>query len=127
MQTIWSPTPVVVLFRRLVDVFSSLSISQHYLLQKTPPPSEANERKGSRNIFRSFPWLEWLRGTESVELSMEGVAQAADAPSPFPPPARPRESASKRSLDIIHRLLYSPLLYDPVRAPRNPVVLCHGA
>lgn len=34
---------------------------------------------------------------------------------------------SKVTIDPINRLMYSPVLFDPVRVPRNPLVLCHGA
>jgi triacylglycerol lipase len=30
------------------------------------------------------------------------------------------------SPDIIHQLLVHPALFDPIRTPRYPIVLCHG-
>jgi len=28
--------------------------------------------------------------------------------------------------DIVHQLLVHPALFDPIRTPRYPIVLCHG-
>ncbi|KAG2365101.1 hypothetical protein BDR07DRAFT_1399851 [Suillus spraguei] len=38
----------------------------------------------------------------------------------------PQEPSEGDSTDTIHRLLQNPTLYDPIRAPRFPIVLCHG-
>ncbi|KAG2131795.1 alpha beta-hydrolase [Suillus clintonianus] len=38
----------------------------------------------------------------------------------------PKEPSEGDSTDTIHRLLRNPALYDPIRAPRFPIVLCHG-
>ncbi|KZP26319.1 alpha/beta-hydrolase [Athelia psychrophila] len=42
------------------------------------------------------------------------------------PDREPHTEISQESLDTIHRLIQSPVLYDPLRAPRYPIVLCHG-
>ncbi|KAF9046276.1 Alpha/Beta hydrolase protein [Panaeolus papilionaceus] len=70
-------------------------------------------------------------------------------PPPSMPPRRPRSDSDKRSRkpppqddpwelhkykafikpiepDPIHQLLLHPTLFDPVRTPRYPIVLCHG-
>lgn len=44
--------------------------------------------------------------------------------SPKPPPRDPETDAA--SLDTIHQLIQNPALYDPLRTPRYPIVLCHG-
>jgi len=41
---------------------------------------------------------------------------------PFEPPQPQRPHLP----DTIHQLLVNPALYDPLRAPRFPIVLCHG-
>ena len=54
-----------------------------------------------------------------IKASMEESSIRLDSlntqqPPPPPPP------------DTLHQLLHSPLLFDPVRKPRYPIVLCHG-
>ncbi|KAI9430972.1 alpha/beta-hydrolase [Lactarius indigo] len=46
-----------------------------------------------------------------------------DGRSPVPYPPSPTEHEDRGA---IHRLMQSPVLYDPLRAPRFPIVLCHG-
>ena len=41
------------------------------------------------------------------------------------PPMTPPEPERDPD-DTIHRLLRNPTLYDPIRTPRFPIVLCHG-
>lgn len=51
------------------------------------------------------------------------------SPSPSTPdPVRPsdQDTPIKNVISPIHQLLLSPVLYDPIRKPRNPIVLCHG-
>jgi triacylglycerol lipase len=53
------------------------------------------------------------------------------APDPCPSPQESREPAergrnNRETLDEIHCLMQNPVLYDPLRAPRYPIVLCHG-
>ncbi|KAI0265592.1 hypothetical protein BC834DRAFT_1033030 [Gloeopeniophorella convolvens] len=45
-----------------------------------------------------------------------------------PPPSRRREPEPERERErgAIHALMANPVLYDPLRAPRFPIVLCHG-
>lgn len=39
---------------------------------------------------------------------------------------QPRKGKAKEEPDIIHQLLQNPALYEPMRKPRYPIVLCHG-
>ncbi|EGN98188.1 hypothetical protein SERLA73DRAFT_183099 [Serpula lacrymans var. lacrymans S7.3] len=49
------------------------------------------------------------------------------SPQPRPPPQPPREPEHDlKPLDTIHYLMKNPVLCDPVRTPRYPIVLCHG-
>jgi hypothetical protein len=72
----------------------------------------------------------------STEGSSEDVHDHRDSPrvSNYPPrqpepspnpPKRPKERESE-SIDTIHRLMWHPALYEPMRRPRYPIVLCHG-
>lgn len=40
---------------------------------------------------------------------------------------RPKTQPKPKELNTIHKLLQNPALLDPIRVPRNPIVLCHGA
>lgn len=42
------------------------------------------------------------------------------------PPREPPIELDPIPLDIIHQLIQNPALYDPLRTPRYPIVLCHG-
>ncbi|EKM49783.1 uncharacterized protein PHACADRAFT_265467 [Phanerochaete carnosa HHB-10118-sp] len=55
---------------------------------------------------------------------MDGGMSTTDSEPQRRPPPRPKPV--NRPLDAIHRLMCSPALYDPVRAPRHPIALCHG-
>ncbi|KAJ3520709.1 hypothetical protein NM688_g9124 [Phlebia brevispora] len=133
MQTLWSPPPVFILFRRIVNVVSSLSISHHYLLGKSPVSPEASDRNAAASSYtlsRPFQWLGWFnrdQDTPALAMQMQGEVEAAALPPKEPPPAAPRRRTTANTpLDLIHRLMNSPLLFDPIRVPRNPLALCHG-
>ena len=118
MQTIWFPAPVCVLFRRLVNVVSTLSLSHQYL-------SQNGDSKTNWSTLKSFAWLPWANRT-GFALALDTDIPDTEkhiqrSPGPLPKPT------TNRPLDIIHRLMQSPALYDPIRVPRNPVALCHGA
>jgi hypothetical protein len=46
---------------------------------------------------------------------------------PKPTPRRPEVHQDSAELDTIHQLLLNPALFDPLRTPRYPIVLTHGA
>jgi triacylglycerol lipase len=53
---------------------------------------------------------------------------SAPIPSPnrYPREQHENENENENRGGAIHRLMQSPVLYDPIRAPRFPIVLCHG-
>ncbi|KAJ3515787.1 hypothetical protein NLJ89_g1542 [Agrocybe chaxingu] len=67
---------------------------------RTPPKSQSNE--------------------EPQEESQK--KQRKPSKEPFVPPQLQRAHPP----DLIHQLLVNPALYDPLRTPRYPIVLCHG-
>lgn len=98
----------------------------------------------------SIPWFHWptqlsLFHHESESGSNNNVGQfnnpkktEAKKVSPFsepnsgpspPEPSEPVRRAKKERKDVdeIHRLVQNPVLYNPLRAPRYPIILCHGA
>ncbi len=38
-----------------------------------------------------------------------------------------RAREERKNVDEIHRLIQNTVLYNPLRVPRYPIVLCHGA
>ncbi|KAF9068575.1 hypothetical protein BDP27DRAFT_1326951 [Rhodocollybia butyracea] len=164
MSSVYYP---VVLFRRLVNVISSFSISNHYLRAK-PSARETEEvdqkiALGSSDwpwwMFKDswdWPWLahyerrigstiSWKTSWPSIPLTSgqmlsltedlypspsSALAPSSSLPVSRPdPPKKPRGSSQTeetKELDTIHKLIKNPVLYDPLRVPRNPIVLCHG-
>ncbi|KAJ7628613.1 alpha beta-hydrolase [Roridomyces roridus] len=105
--------------RRLVNVISTLGVSNHWRMALTKPSSWVPQ------------WMLWNTTNLSPEPSASTrwpSAHLMQTPSPRrhspPPPAQQPEPGSK--LDTIHQLLIHPALYDPVRTPRYPLVLSHG-
>lgn len=131
MQTIWFPAPVVVLFRRLVNVVSTLSISHQYLVQasagNSPAPTEADNYSAAWKLLKSWGWLSWTR-REVADARFSMALEVDSIQTPFQPQHRQSGPRPRRDrpMDVIHRLMHNPVLYDPVRVPREPVVLCHG-
>ncbi|THH12923.1 hypothetical protein EW146_g7241 [Bondarzewia mesenterica] len=64
-------------------------------------------------------------GTPDEEQEQEIKHQNMPTSHPRRPPPRD-EYVDPATLDTIHRLILSPVLYDPIRTPRYPIVLCHG-
>jgi triacylglycerol lipase len=87
-------------------------------------------------------YIPWFRWPARLSLFHPDVQQFDDGtsaknnhlgsnPNCDPRPQGPTEPADpgrdNREDDEIHRLMQNPVLYDPLRAPRYPIVLCHGA
>ena len=127
MQTVWFPVPVAALFRRIVNVVSTLSISHQYLSQSRADPSDPHPPYSRR-------WSSWLANTSRLDprriLYVDSHTTYSDltvdrAQVDSPPPLNPSTSSSSPP-DQIHQLIEHPALYDPLRKPRYPIVLCHG-
>lgn len=85
----------------------------------------------------SWPCL-WASMFSSLETSNESTEPHSHHISPpqVPKPKPPLKNdfklpSSKKEqeyppTDLIHQLLVNPVLYDPLRAPRYPIALCHG-
>ncbi|KAH9890365.1 Alpha/Beta hydrolase protein [Cubamyces lactineus] len=125
MQTVWFPVPVAALFRRIVNVVSTLSISHHYLHQ---PSADADSPR--THAFQALRWPAWLRASQTpwnLTLADGSGADINPQGDDLQEPTRRTISPSRpRRNDQIHQLISHPALYDPVRKPRYPIVLCHG-
>lgn len=69
----------------------------------------------------------------SIWSCLISAYSAADTPSAYEPDPHDEHPAPRsppppplQSQDTIHRLMNNPTLFDPARAPRYPIVLCHG-
>jgi triacylglycerol lipase len=94
----------------------------------------------------SIPWFHWpaqlsrFRPTSNnyVEQLNDSTKTEGEKFSPFsdpnsgssrrePPEPVDRTREEQKDVDEIRRLIQNPALYNPLRAPRYPIVLCHGA
>ncbi|KAK0487090.1 alpha beta-hydrolase [Armillaria novae-zelandiae] len=154
MSSVFVPVRVVSLLRNLVNVISTISISNQYLLkqgakteepeQQEPPPSwmsldwewwKSDDRwywnlgRPDSGILhaRAFQWS-W--SSFNLASLMELRNNQSYAPVQMPPsrkfPSDPPPEPDAISQDIIHQLIRNPTLYNPLRTPRYPIVLCHG-
>src|SRR5579875_1010720 len=113
MSSVYYPTQVVVLFKRIINAISTFSLtsSQYYLLKH----AKAEDIQDAPS-----KWPRWSWDWPSISLSAVQMPSMTEDLYPQSPPSSPREP------DTIHKLLTNPALYDPLRIPRNPIVLCHG-
>ena len=64
--------------------------------------------------------------TEGGNFSPFSASESGSSPQEPPEPVH-RTREERENVDMIHRLIQNPALYNPLRAPRYPIVLCHGA
>lgn len=88
--------------------------------------------------FSAFTLLPWFRparphSTHSTPLTPPDQAplsypSATSGPQPSDPESEPPapQWSEERKDEAIKKLMFSPTLFDPVRTPRYPIVLCHG-
>ena len=114
MQTVWFPVPVAAFFRRLVNVVSTLSISQHYLQSQSPTDPDVPVQWPASRIHGHRRGSNPRSADAYIDLAADEVEEKEAA------------SSSAWTPDQIHLLMNNPALYDPLRKPRYPIVLCHG-
>ncbi|KAF7329923.1 Ubiquitin-related modifier 1 [Mycena kentingensis (nom. inval.)] len=127
--------PVVVLLRRLFNAFSTLSVSNQYLRQKADAEGPSSKKPLQSASFATDVQVDTPRDTGPPPQSspsqppLRPHPQPRKAPQPEPEPrpqTRPEPEQAQEPLDTIHQLLLHPALFDPLRVPRYPLVLCHG-
>ncbi|KAI0754565.1 Alpha/Beta hydrolase protein [Daedaleopsis nitida] len=134
MQTVWFPVPVAALFRRIVNVVSTVSIAHHYIHQSTPDAPHpyalrwpAWLSKGTRGISSANRLDSYIPQSDAnTDIHRNAYSDhRVDLPEVKEPPHQTPSPDSCTS-DQIHLLINNPALYDPLRRPRYPIVLCHG-
>ncbi|KAG8720987.1 hypothetical protein FRC08_016457 [Ceratobasidium sp. 394] len=121
-----TPTPIVQIYRRVVSVISAGG-------------SSAKWRGGVGSPRRLWPRWRWEgRGLQTAAVeSLDSIMRwpawmslSALQPSNVARPNQQKRAVkARRRPDLnstVYRLMTSPALFDPVRAPRNKIVLCHG-
>lgn len=139
MQTIWFPIPVALFFRRLVNVVSTFSISHHYLqhryIKQDPESDGSGPRACPTSSWRTFKTIDWLSsvlGNARLSIALQEGDFGSEPNYQLPEGHEPKyknnnhSAPTSRPVDQLHILLNSPTLFDPVRKPRYPIVLCHG-
>ncbi|KAG2034550.1 Alpha/Beta hydrolase protein [Suillus americanus] len=179
MNNVHFPVQVVALFRRLVNVMATFSLSGQYLISKVRAEDTSSNTPEVHTTSNDFWWnplspnkWDWLRVGLFVDSVLERPTKPLtpklphrtlegrcffkddskswplnlshfDSKAPSEPHTTaldtstlnsqlpqgklpPQEPSEGDSTDTIHRLLRNPTLYDPIRAPRFPIVLCHG-
>ncbi|KNZ78991.1 hypothetical protein J132_07143 [Termitomyces sp. J132] len=148
MNSVYFPAHVVLVLRRIVNVLSSISISNQYILLKQAQADEERAKLHVINSKSSSALLdqEWPRSPQigsgwswPALLSTFTQMDLPMANDPLPPlksqknnrgPDTQRrlplpETTKAAPPDTIHQLMQNPALCDPFRIPRYPLVLCH--
>ncbi|KAG6844064.1 hypothetical protein H0H87_010062 [Tephrocybe sp. NHM501043] len=169
MNSVYFPAHVVLVLRRIVNVISSLSISNQYILLKQAQADEERSRlnfkipsqrvlnlpvrewsqwkslsgwdwsrvsssinadPGSNQLGSRWSWAALLSTFTQVEVPLHQEvppppkSQKNERPQIKLPPPEPTQAPTLP--DTIHQLMQNPTLYNPLRSPRYPIVLCHG-
>ncbi|KAI5989111.1 alpha beta-hydrolase [Pisolithus albus] len=125
MNSVSFPIQLVTLIRRLVNVISTISLTNHYLpsVGSYPPlldPSLGNKWDLWRTAY-NFGWSDFLKPFRSSD-SRDGLQLGLHKEHISVSMVKEASSTS----NTIHRLMSNPALFDPIRTPRYPIVLCHG-
>ncbi|KAF8133888.1 alpha beta-hydrolase [Boletus edulis] len=127
---------LVHLLRRLVNVISTLSLTNQYFVHT--PRLQLNIWSAFNSLSLDLGWLLYSRSTENVSAhehaSASNTRLALDTTSSQVQPAHPSDEhplshfpqGDTERQDTVRRLMNNPALFDHSRAPRYPIVLCHG-
>ncbi|KIK69941.1 hypothetical protein GYMLUDRAFT_34343 [Collybiopsis luxurians FD-317 M1] len=124
-------------------------MSNHYILKHAKPsPSveqtledldgiaqDSSVSHRTQDYFGSKKWLFpsiSLTSGQTLSMTEDLYPSSSTSPgAPLPGPSKKYKQSIQdpheiKEHDTIHKLLENPALYDPLRVPRNPIVLCHG-
>ncbi|KAG8961356.1 hypothetical protein FRC03_005454 [Tulasnella sp. 419] len=139
-------TDIYTAIRRLVTILSSRygssvqTVSRGFpnrIVVTASPTSLTYISQGWLGLLALWPinWkpnflLFWSGVTKRLGSSLALLSQSPSAAGAMPPdgPTNDHEppNEKERPPTIIQMLMNHPALFDPVRKPRNPIVLCHG-
>ncbi|THG98575.1 hypothetical protein EW145_g7402 [Phellinidium pouzarii] len=89
-------------------------------LRQSPPLRQKHSVSSDENNNETL-----FHGNLDENVSPQEPPSPPPSPSPRLPP--PDTNLNEQSLSPIHALMLNPTLFDPIRKPRFPIVLCHGA
>lgn len=123
--------------QKWAQAWSQVAPLEEQLTRGTKHSSAFASFSSTTAVGLSLPWLNsrWSLSPKTDRIAETTVAhpEVNDTyPSPEankPAPSNPggqRHRDPHMNDDVIHQLMYNPTLYDPVRKPRFPIVLCHG-
>ncbi len=104
-------------------------------LDRHPPRYKNSAQTASRSgtVF-NFPFFMWVASGNDFAEQLNGSTKTDDErippysdPNSEPPDPMDRAREERKNVDEIHRLIQNTVLYNPLRVPRYPIVLCHGA
>ena len=102
-------------------------------------PIESSNPRFTHSTVGALGLLPWFRPTRPHSTHPSAPAPPDNQTPPVcssvtsePQPSGPQSDPSAPQLpkeprnDTIKKLMSSPALFDPIRTPRHPIVLCHG-
>jgi triacylglycerol lipase len=123
--------------QKWIRAWSQVAPLEEQLTRGTKYSSTFANFSSTTAVGLSLPWLNsrWSlppKAERIVETTVPHTEVNDTSPSPeanksaSPNPGGQRHRDPHMNDDVIHQLMYNPALYDPLRKPRFPIVLCHG-
>ncbi|KAH7913972.1 alpha beta-hydrolase [Hygrophoropsis aurantiaca] len=127
MNSVYFPVQVAAFLRRLANVISTLSLPSQYIVSKArnDENKEQIESEATCNLMPSQLNWPWYSEHQNQPYHPTNSNKTKPPAPKYPYPSN-NDASDPGPHDTIHRLMANPVLFDPVRAPRYPIVLCHG-
>ena len=103
------------------------NLRAHWGRLKPWPWSVSKEQSAPRRTHTTVIDEGKHQGSFNNEKEFDEKSMPPNDPPPSRPDPAPSRARSDAPLSPIYTLMNNPTLFNPVRIPRNPVVLCHGA
>ncbi|KIY62174.1 alpha/beta-hydrolase [Cylindrobasidium torrendii FP15055 ss-10] len=145
MSSVYFPVRVATLFRRIFNVVSSYTLVNASSL---PAPEPLNDKSAKVSVRQTLQWptpnsvngTVWSQALSNgalswswLRLGLSSLTEVSSSSSGYPQPPSPKQDmdpkrnrSANRRRDPIHLLMNHPALFDPLRVPRYPIVMCHG-
>lgn len=114
-----APSPILSIYRRVISVVSAGAAGGH---------GSAGSGQRRRLLWPRWRWQGVAQQTVRWPRWLSVAALRTSDSNVARPNERVRPKAKRRPdlNSTIYKLMNCPVLFDPVRAPRNKIVLCHG-